>query len=158
SRRAGEALARAKATAGHGNWLAALEQTGIPQQRASEYMRLAAGWDKLPPGGDFTLKGALALLAEDGRDEGGSQQPATRDPRRVEDTTPRTAEPASGQEPDEGNSGEGRRPRIEASGSGKFLTLTFGHKPAGNETFEALQERDHDDVVLAVASAAAATI
>jgi hypothetical protein len=62
-RKAGAALARAKAAAGHGSWLPALKRTGIPQQRASEYMRLAAGWDKLPPGGSFTLKEALAALA-----------------------------------------------------------------------------------------------
>jgi hypothetical protein len=63
-RKAGEALLRAKDAAGHGNWLAVLrERCKIPQQRASEYMRLASGWGKLPPGGDFTLKGALHLLA-----------------------------------------------------------------------------------------------
>jgi hypothetical protein len=61
-RKAGEALVRAKAAAGHGRWLPALEKTGIPQQRASEYMRLAEGWGKLPPGGTFTLKEALRLI------------------------------------------------------------------------------------------------
>jgi hypothetical protein len=67
-RKAGEVLARAKAAAGHGKWLSLLkERTGISQQRASEYMRLAAGWSKLPPGGDFTLKGAITLLAAEER-------------------------------------------------------------------------------------------
>jgi hypothetical protein len=71
-RRAGEALLKAKAAAGHGNWLEKLAKTGIPTQRASEYMRLAAGWHKLlaagygkfPPGGNFTLtlKEALAII------------------------------------------------------------------------------------------------
>jgi hypothetical protein len=64
-RKAGEALLRAKAEAGHGNWLDALAKTSIPQQRASEYMRLAEGWDKLPPGGSFALKEALRLIASD---------------------------------------------------------------------------------------------
>jgi DNA adenine methylase len=64
-RRAGLALARAKEAAGHGNWLAALKQTGISQQRASEYMRLAARWHKLPPGGDFALKEAIRLVADE---------------------------------------------------------------------------------------------
>jgi hypothetical protein len=59
-RKAGEALLRAKAAAGHGSWLKVLkEKCRIPQQRASEYMRLAEGWDKLPPGGSFALKEAL---------------------------------------------------------------------------------------------------
>jgi hypothetical protein len=61
-RKAGQALLRAKAAAGHGRWLPALAKTSIPQQRASEYMRLAAGWDKLPPGGSFGLKEALGLI------------------------------------------------------------------------------------------------
>jgi hypothetical protein len=62
-RRAGEALLRAKRAAGHGNWLKVLAQKcKIPQQRASEYMRLAEGWDKLPPGGNFTLKEALEVI------------------------------------------------------------------------------------------------
>jgi hypothetical protein len=61
-RKAGEVLSKAKSAAGHGNWLPALKRTGIPQQRASEYMRLATGWDKLPPGGSFGLKEALALI------------------------------------------------------------------------------------------------
>src|SRR5205807_2439251 len=48
---------------GHGRWLKVLrEQTRLSTQRASEYMRLAEGWDKLPPGGTFALKEALALL------------------------------------------------------------------------------------------------
>jgi hypothetical protein len=76
-RKAGEALRRAKTAAGHGRWLPLLnEQTDISHQRASEYMRLAAGWDKLPLNGSFTLKEALRLIAgeppaEDGetRDE-----------------------------------------------------------------------------------------
>ena len=56
-------LARAKAGAGHGKWLPLLrERTGISQQRANEYMRLAAGLDKLPPGGN--LKDALRLLSD----------------------------------------------------------------------------------------------
>jgi DNA adenine methylase len=64
-RKAGLALAKAKEAAGHGNWLAALKQTGIGQQRASEYMRLAARWHKLPPGGDFALKEAIRLVADE---------------------------------------------------------------------------------------------
>jgi DNA adenine methylase len=64
-RKAGLALAKAKEAAGHGNWLAALKQTGISQQRASEYMRLAARWHKLPPGGDFALKEALRLASDE---------------------------------------------------------------------------------------------
>jgi hypothetical protein len=64
-RKAGAALLKAKAAAGHGNWLKVLkEQCRIPTQRASEYMRLAEGWDKLPTGGNSTLKGALGQLAE----------------------------------------------------------------------------------------------
>jgi hypothetical protein len=68
-RRAGEALLKAKEAAGHGNWLAVLSRCKIPQQRASEYMRLAQGWGELPPGGSFTLKGALSALAS--KREGG---------------------------------------------------------------------------------------
>src|SRR4051812_7222417 len=64
-RRAGEMLLKAKEAAGHGNWeKVRKEHCRIPQQRSSEYMRLAEGWDKLPPGGDFTLKGALALISD----------------------------------------------------------------------------------------------
>jgi hypothetical protein len=71
-RKAGDALLRAKAAAGHGNWLKVLKtHSKIPQQRASEYMRLAAGWAKLPPGGNFGLKEALALIAGD--DDGGTK-------------------------------------------------------------------------------------
>jgi hypothetical protein len=62
-RNAGLALIQAKAQAGHGQWLNALKRTGIPQQRASEYVRLAEGWEKLPLGGSFTLKGALQALS-----------------------------------------------------------------------------------------------
>jgi hypothetical protein len=65
-RKAGAMLLKAKKAAGHGNWGTVLKTScKIPQQRASEYMRLAEGWDKLPPGGNFTLKEALAFL--DGR-------------------------------------------------------------------------------------------
>jgi hypothetical protein len=69
-RKAGDALLRAKAAAGHGRWLTVLrEQCRIPQQRASEYMRLASGWGELPPGGDFSLKGALSYLSAPARQE-----------------------------------------------------------------------------------------
>lgn len=37
----GKALWQLKQQAGHGNWLAALEKTGVPQPRASEAMRAA---------------------------------------------------------------------------------------------------------------------
>jgi hypothetical protein len=68
-RKAGEALLRAKAAAGHGNWLQVLkEQARFSSQRASEYMRLAAGWDKLPPGGSFALKEALRLISGEAGD------------------------------------------------------------------------------------------
>jgi hypothetical protein len=79
-RKAGEALLRAKAAAGHGNWLPALAKTSIPQQRASEYMRLAEGWDKLPPGGSFALKEALRLIAEPPRGDGAPRGEATEAP------------------------------------------------------------------------------
>jgi hypothetical protein len=63
-RKAGEALIRAKAAVGHGKWLTLLkERSTIANQRASEYMRLAAGWHKLPPGGNFGLKEALRIIA-----------------------------------------------------------------------------------------------
>jgi hypothetical protein len=63
-RKAGEALLKAKAAAGHGRWLKVLkEQARFSSQRASEYMRLAAGWGKLPPGGNFALKEALRVIA-----------------------------------------------------------------------------------------------
>jgi hypothetical protein len=71
-RRAGEHLNRAKAAAGHGKWLPLLLGSGIPSQRSSEYMRLAAGWDKLPPGGNLTLKAALRVI--DGRAEDDQQK------------------------------------------------------------------------------------
>jgi hypothetical protein len=64
-RLAGLAFKKAKAAAGHGKWLTALKRTGVSSQRASECMRLADGWDKLPPDGNFGLKGALALIAGD---------------------------------------------------------------------------------------------
>lgn len=65
-RAAGEALIRAKAECGHGNWLPWLEASvSFSNQRASEYMRLAAGWGKLPPGGNFGLKEALAVIGTD---------------------------------------------------------------------------------------------
>jgi hypothetical protein len=65
-RKAGEALIRAKTAAGHGNWLKTLkEQAQFSQQRASEYMRLAAGWGNLPHGGSLTLKAALGLIGVD---------------------------------------------------------------------------------------------
>jgi hypothetical protein len=70
-RAAGERLIRAKAQCGHGKWLAWLKaNVRFSQQRASEYMRLAEGWDKLPPGGN--LKDALRLLTDDSDDEGDS--------------------------------------------------------------------------------------
>ncbi len=71
-RKAGEVLIQAKAAAGHGKWLALLEgRSTISQQRANEYVRLAAGWSKLPPGGDFTLKEALRLIeGKPGAEEG----------------------------------------------------------------------------------------
>jgi hypothetical protein len=66
-RKAGEALLRAKAAAGHGNWLKLLREQGrMSQQRASEYMRLAAGWGKLPPGGSLGLKEALQVVEAGG--------------------------------------------------------------------------------------------
>ena len=64
-RKAGEALLKAKQAVGHGQWSKLLrEKCRIPQQRASEYMRLAEGWSKLPPGGSFTLKAAILHLTE----------------------------------------------------------------------------------------------
>ena len=74
-RKAGEALLKAKAAAGHGKWLPLLkDRSSISNQRASEYMRLSAGWDKLPPGGSFGLKEALRIIdgrpAAQDRDEG----------------------------------------------------------------------------------------
>jgi hypothetical protein len=72
-RKAGAALLKAKAAAGHGNWLQVLKAHGkIAQQRASEYMRLAEGWAKLPPGGNFALKEALRVIA--GEDEETEEQ------------------------------------------------------------------------------------
>jgi hypothetical protein len=64
-RNAGVALLKAKEQAGHGNWLATLKKTGISNQAASQYVRLARGWDKLPSDGNFTLNGALHFLTED---------------------------------------------------------------------------------------------
>ena len=65
-RRAGEMLKEAKQNHGqHGKWGKWLEKNvpNIPQQRASEYVRLAEGWDKLPPGGNLRLKAALRIVA-----------------------------------------------------------------------------------------------
>jgi protein gp37 len=77
-RRAGDALLKAKAQCGHGEWLPWLKKHArFPQQRASEYMRLAAGWDKLPPGGNLALKAALDSISEaDGRSGAGGQDAA----------------------------------------------------------------------------------
>jgi hypothetical protein len=61
-RRAGEALAKLKKAVGHGNFLKALEGAGIPQQRASECVRLFTFWAKVPPGG--TLKGSLEAVTK----------------------------------------------------------------------------------------------
>lgn len=67
-RAAGEALLRAKGQCGHGKWLAWLKKNvRCSQQRASEYMRVAQNWDKLPPGGN--LKDALRLLIDDVAEE-----------------------------------------------------------------------------------------
>jgi hypothetical protein len=65
-RTAGEALIEAKTQvkeSGEGwlKWLA--ENCAFSQQRASEYMRLAIGWEQLPPGGTFGLKEALAIIS-----------------------------------------------------------------------------------------------
>jgi hypothetical protein len=91
-RRAGEALARAKAAAGHGKWLKVLgARSKILHQRASEYMRLAKGWDKLPPGGNFTLKGALSFL---GTEEPEGQEPAPASPAPGPGEPPKPAPPA----------------------------------------------------------------
>ena len=71
-RRAGEALLKAKGGVGHGSWEKHLKATSISSQRASEYMRLADGWLKSPPGGDLSLKGALAQMCppeEEGDEE-----------------------------------------------------------------------------------------
>jgi Protein of unknown function (DUF3102) len=66
-RNAGEALLEAKQKCGHGNWLAWLKKNvKFSNQRASECMRLAAGWDKLPPGGNLSLKEALTIIAAAG--------------------------------------------------------------------------------------------
>jgi hypothetical protein len=63
---AGQALLRAKEQCAHGEWQAWLKaNVHFSQQRASEYMRLAVGWSRLPPGGTFGLKEALAKLAGD---------------------------------------------------------------------------------------------
>jgi len=59
---AGDALIKAKELCAHGEWMSWLEANGIKQQRASECMRLADGWAKVPPGGSFTLKVALKAL------------------------------------------------------------------------------------------------
>jgi hypothetical protein len=66
---AGEMLLSAKGRFGNrGWWLPWLEKNvNFSQQRASEYMRLARGWVKLPPGGNFTLKEALRHIANDGK-------------------------------------------------------------------------------------------
>lgn len=44
------------------NWLGWLEDNGIKQQRASDCIRLHKGWEKLPPGGSFSLKEALRII------------------------------------------------------------------------------------------------
>ncbi len=55
-------------------WLKWLEENGIEQQRASECIRLAEGWPKLPPGGGFGLKEALAIISL--TEKGQSESPA----------------------------------------------------------------------------------
>src|SRR5262245_42567066 len=63
----GLALLKAKEQVGHGHWLRWLaDNVPFKQQRANEYMRLAEGWSKLPPGGDLSIKEALAR-SEEGR-------------------------------------------------------------------------------------------
>lgn len=65
-RRAGAALLRAKEQVGHGNWKTWCEKyVKFPQQRASEYMRLAKYWGKIPPGGTLGLKAALRFIADE---------------------------------------------------------------------------------------------
>jgi hypothetical protein len=68
-RAAGADLLKAKDQLKHGEWLGWLKaNVQCSHQRASEYMRLAEGWDKLPPGGNLGLKEALAFL------DGGARQ------------------------------------------------------------------------------------
>src|SRR5262245_24891518 len=82
-RRAGEYLlqaerqvAAAHGGSSHNHWLRwQQDHLTFSNQRVSEYTRLARGWDKLPPGGDFTLKGALAHLAEQARANGPGRRP-----------------------------------------------------------------------------------
>jgi len=62
-RQAGAALRQAKKRIRRGNWLNWLKRNvTFSQQRASEYVRLAGGWGKIPPGGNLTLKEALAVI------------------------------------------------------------------------------------------------
>jgi hypothetical protein len=64
-REAGLALQQARDQCDHGQWMKLLKQKWkFPQQRASECRLIATHWDKLPPGGNLTLKGALAHIRE----------------------------------------------------------------------------------------------
>jgi hypothetical protein len=63
-RLAGEYLLKAKARCGHGKWLAWLKaNVRFSQQTASNYMRLAENWDKLPTVGN--LREALRVLTKE---------------------------------------------------------------------------------------------
>ncbi|MBN9518403.1 hypothetical protein J0H58_07775 [bacterium] len=87
---AGKALVKAKQLlkdrhgTSHGHWLPWLAQyaPGIPQPRASEYMRLAKHHGKLPRAGNLSLRVALAHIKKPGvtrRPRGG--QPGVPPPR-----------------------------------------------------------------------------
>lgn len=68
-RNAGKRLAnvrnecRQKGHAYYRNWLGWLKDNDIKQQRASECITLAEGWEKLPQGGSFGFKEALRLIS-----------------------------------------------------------------------------------------------
>jgi adenine-specific DNA-methyltransferase len=78
-RRAGEALLRAKARLGHGQWLPWLKKhVRFSYREASRYMRLAEGWDKLDTVSNLT-EGLRLLTEEAAPDLEGDTPPATPD-------------------------------------------------------------------------------
>ena len=75
-RQAGEMLMKVRSRCPHGEWLKWLKaNVKFSQQRASEYMRLAEGWGKLPPGG--SLKESLRILVQDQVKETASSAPSS---------------------------------------------------------------------------------
>ena len=133
-------------------WLEWLEENGIKQQRANECIRLFEGWGKLPHGGNFSLKAALAFIssADGGQGEhpakGGERGSSTKPrPGESKDTdnaahAPETARASSAKAAERGAKGAEREGRgYEDDGSDSLVLGTIS-KEVSVELFVKLSD------------------